>query len=582
MDDALNQEFLDAVEKTDRRLLNFAKRLALDDDDKVHFLDLSDVDKKEFLLAKVPSVQERFIFVSKPAAERAAFVGQVAKEERERLERVAKEERERQERVAKEERERQERVAKEERERQEREAVRDREQQQREAVPPVISLFYKRLVARGPPSISLTGELPPVACPLRFKSRLNRFGSQFAQTVFEFSDNLESDIFELVYELFKLDFSSRPDGESGLHFQNDYFVRLFCAVLGVALPDACLRDKHDASSSKRLRLDEVVYFIRCAVLRIEEKNTGSEIGTASDELSHKMLQWSPALYKRIPFVLGLAIANVTCRVLRMQPGPDGKSIVTSDVLNGETLNFQRIEDRWRLVTILLNFAHLLRANAAVFDSERACSLRLGGWFRRHQPGEPRNNLLLTDEFVLKRHAVEQPLLAQFYKDCAGVENLERLVGARNLTDFEVAPIGVPTRHLDETESLRAVLTIARVLESIHARGWCHNDVRWPNVLFDLDAGRHFLIDCEFARRIGGEWPAVELQVCDPVRGVAVERSSDMYMLGKLIDASACAALLRRVVTALIGVDKAARQVAFTQLCASSINGDGRRDGPAFN
>jgi serine/threonine protein kinase len=50
-------------------------------------------------------------------------------------------------------------------------------------------------------------------------------------------------------------------------------------------------------------------------------------------------------------------------------------------------------------------------------------------------------------------------------------------------------------------ALCALRDVVLALAALHAQGWVHRDVRWPNIL-QVDSGAFMLIDFEYAARIG--------------------------------------------------------------------------------
>lgn len=109
-------------------------------------------------------------------------------------------------------------------------------------------------------------------------------------------------------------------------------------------------------------------------------------------------------------------------------------------------------------------------------------------------------------------------LANFYMDTKSVVGLEQLLGnvthktGRSPHDaLELVPVGIPLTDLEPTQDvLRLVFhQLKETLAAIHAKQWVHLDIRASNVvLFEpgTDHSRFYLIDCEYAAKIGDTVP----------------------------------------------------------------------------
>lgn len=73
--------------------------------------------------------------------------------------------------------------------------------------------------------------------------------------------------------------------------------------------------------------------------------------------------------------------------------------------------------------------------------------------------------------------------------------------------------------LTRDEMRKAITTVLGVLDKLHKMGWCHCDVRWPNVILDVkggaDGGNFVLTDFEYARKTGETCPPVKKDFIHP-------------------------------------------------------------------
>lgn len=66
------------------------------------------------------------------------------------------------------------------------------------------------------------------------------------------------------------------------------------------------------------------------------------------------------------------------------------------------------------------------------------------------------------------------------------------------------------KYLSHVDMTKAITTVLQVLERLHSFGWCHCDVRWPNVILDvIGTGEFVLIDFEYARKVNEECPGIK-------------------------------------------------------------------------
>eukprot|EP00736_Rhodelphis_marinus_P009609 Rmarinus@m.26278 len=77
-------------------------------------------------------------------------------------------------------------------------------------------------------------------------------------------------------------------------------------------------------------------------------------------------------------------------------------------------------------------------------------------------------------------------------DLVDIDGVPALVRERDDNKLYMTPCGTPSTHVS-LDTFRSLVTI---LESVHKKGWCHRDLRLPNILVYGD--RPLLIDWDFA------------------------------------------------------------------------------------
>ena len=84
------------------------------------------------------------------------------------------------------------------------------------------------------------------------------------------------------------------------------------------------------------------------------------------------------------------------------------------------------------------------------------------------------------------------------KNITGTIRLLGKVKRKELT-LTLIPVGRMRDPINRGEMAQVIITVLQVLEQLHLHGWCHCDLRWPNIIFLKDSP--ILIDFEYARKI---------------------------------------------------------------------------------
>ena len=104
--------------------------------------------------------------------------------------------------------------------------------------------------------------------------------------------------------------------------------------------------------------------------------------------------------------------------------------------------------------------------------------------------------------------------------------------------LEMRPVGLQVLPTTEAELCCAIRCVLRALAALHAHGYVHRDVRWPNVL-SLDSGQWLLIDFELAGATGA--PVPEGRICCELvspearpTGALYTAADDVWQVGRLM------------------------------------------------
>jgi len=124
-------------------------------------------------------------------------------------------------------------------------------------------------------------------------------------------------------------------------------------------------------------------------------------------------------------------------------------------------------------------------------------------------------------------------LKEFYDATSAVDYLEKERGrelVKGKLVFHLSPVGLQRLPESEDELGRAMFCVGKALIGLHNLGWTHNDMRWLNIIYkDKD---WFLIDCEFAFKIGDPLPN-NMKLQDPL-ATTCSISSDIYLYAFLL------------------------------------------------
>jgi hypothetical protein len=104
-------------------------------------------------------------------------------------------------------------------------------------------------------------------------------------------------------------------------------------------------------------------------------------------------------------------------------------------------------------------------------------------------------------------------------------------GCQQQLELFLHPVGVEVQPQSEEELRAATCCVLKALEELHARGWVHLDVRWPNVVRLAAPGEWCLVDCEFARPLRSALPSVKLVDAEAKEA---DVAADLFLVGCML------------------------------------------------
>ena len=315
--------------------------------------------------------------------------------------------------------------------------------------------------------------------------------------------------------------------------------RLLSALLGTfTFRDDRNRTASSGVTKTSLRPDYTAYASGALVAKAEHKATPAELITALDELVSKMNGgWNPLAMRGAPFLPCYAVGGELLQFAVVVPPTGGAGT--------------------RAVTVSDQFV-LSTAQGRLSVVRAACNMfRILVWLRSSMPGD---SLPLYAEqmrsdggsiTVFDDHVIKRTLTIADDAVYAAVLQLPHAIrvtvisrhGRGGFSRLRLQPVAIERRPRSEVELQRAVRCVLRALSGLHARGFVHRDVRWPNVLHDGSPGDSdggwILSDFELASTIGAAIPPLAIKpslIAPEMRadGAMYTPAADVWQVGQLV------------------------------------------------
>eukprot|EP00389_Voromonas_pontica_P013264 GDKH01020480.1.p1 GENE.GDKH01020480.1~~GDKH01020480.1.p1 ORF type:complete len:513 (-),score=67.44 GDKH01020480.1:118-1656(-) len=306
---------------------------------------------------------------------------------------------------------------------------------------------------------------------------------------------------------------NRIAGESGLHCIVDTLLKPY----RWAIEPTSRRDQTDESTKAAFRPDFVDKYLNVSILHGEEKSDAAQLHTAQNELIDKLAPYTSAIFGRIPWFLGLAVADDRFALLSIRW--TGAKWESQPILRG---SFQHAAVD--LQFMLLRFATLVRS-----------------WEKRQMLAAPHSGVCWGEQLVrhdgrtvitLAKLSDEKPAVKKTYS-CVEQMSFEGLTDLGQLWKDRTIqkrwphslewPVIVMMRNGKIVTMTRPVCGIKptnyrlsdvaadvrEALKFLHEHSFVHCDVRIENVLCNCDESNRetfVLVDLEYVRKIGSPAP----------------------------------------------------------------------------
>jgi len=317
-------------------------------------------------------------------------------------------------------------------------------------------------------------------------------------------------------------------------------------------------NKRTRTTMEKLRPDWMFFIHNLLVIRGEEKAEGGDetIEKAAQELASKMDTWHPLFFGELPYVLGYASCGTKFQFYALSPNKAVSRLGGVHGVNltkiGKPLNLTYVDERFQLLKYIINLVRVLEAMEPIIPKDAPPLGNVSAPWRRPQSGEY-STIVFEPGFVVKslnlvhsRVDYDFLMLEDLYKIIKAnripnsircEEGYPKLDTANMRIKLHLFPIGLPVCPKDVDELQVCLCQVLEALQSLHKHKFCHRDVRWPNILKNID-DTWMLIDFDFAARLKSgkaEWPTW-------TRGVPPRKGSeswtakhDVMQVGKLLE-----------------------------------------------
>ncbi|KAL0592508.1 hypothetical protein ABG067_000072 [Albugo candida] len=266
------------------------------------------------------------------------------------------------------------------------------------------------------------------------------------------------------------------------------------------------------------------------VMRGEERGSMGEFGLAKEELVLKMERMHLSMFGQMPFLFTYAAANSLVQFFTID-----RSLNVYPI--SQLLDLKILKDRIRCVVSSINICRILNHYPP---------LLLRGFLPMYKKMSRNNgSVTLYEDYLLKRlhyDLYDSEAVMAIY-EAIGRKQIQCAVRChydRQKRTLKLRPVGFTKLPSNDSELIVALICVARALVGLHALGYVHRDVRWPNILC-LGDDAYILADFENAGRDGDRMPddLLESRVLDPLvkskaYGHVYRACHDMYQFGLLI------------------------------------------------
>lgn len=327
------------------------------------------------------------------------------------------------------------------------------------------------------------------------------------------------------------------EGEAGLHHRNDGLLSI---LFSLAELTSSSRISHEMSTQRKLRSDRTDRYNGIPLVLVEEEDHGSVLQCINDLTRN--FQWIPH-FQQLPFIFGIAITRVEISI--------GKLVRDGSYRQFFRIGLHNQYQKLQAVAMVIKMARVLKYFKLNFMGAISAEIPIfGDWIDRNAKRLRIGFKFVENKFSLPEYAHRYEFLKTMYQRTDTIPHKEKLFSSptddtQAFVDkqrvIRLHPIGIrklPDNVHDGKECLRSIVDC---MSQVHAAGYVHCDIRWPNILYAN--GDWILIDFTLAQALDD--PISLAEISGLVREEYMFRGTgpwttrhDYYQIGKLIENSA--------------------------------------------
>ncbi|CAJ0628993.1 9302_t:CDS:1 [Entrophospora sp. SA101] len=299
-----------------------------------------------------------------------------------------------------------------------------------------------------------------------------------------------------------------------------------------------LTDNSTATTKKSCPDFSVWLERKILIFKGEEKRYVEDFDETVNELESKMKIWNVLFYGDVPYILAYAAAGYRLGFFAIN---NKKELIKIS----KRFRLTDPKDRLQILKCVINIYRII---ATLKKFVPKYFIRL--YENIYQPHE--TVVQIHDSFIVKtinNYSTfingDFDIMKALYKDTADIANLIHSCDKCGKPDLPtlfrkkykvtLAPLGYRFNPTEESELKTAIQTVLEVIRDMHSIGYVHRDLRWPNVLQQVD-GKWLVIDLEHGGRLDvapgfgplSNWPP------QATENNEYRQEYDVYQVGKMM------------------------------------------------
>ncbi|CAJ0913014.1 6765_t:CDS:2 [Entrophospora sp. SA101] len=271
---------------------------------------------------------------------------------------------------------------------------------------------------------------------------------------------------------------------------------------------------------------------------LTDNSTATTKKSSVNELESKMKIWNVLFYGDVPYILAYAAAGYRLGFFAIN---NKKELIKIS----KRFRLTDPKDRSQILKCVINIYCIIATLKKFVPKYFICLYE--NIYRPHK-----TVVQIHDSFIVKtinNYSTfingDFDIMKALYKDTADIANLIHSCDKCGKPDLPtlfrkkykvtLAPLGYQFNPTEESELKTAIQTVLEVIRDMHSIGYVHHDLRWPNVLQQVD-GKWLVIDLEHGGRLDvapgfgplSNWPP------QATENNEYRQEYDVYQVGKMM------------------------------------------------